>query len=239
MPPNPAAPPDPAVADLVFRRVCRTDLSEPGWHLLNLGADFNSPSFRRWLLELVAGLSDRQRGRTGAGLAVVSAGRFDQQTTTRPHLDGGPEQSLLVLGYEPTAVASSFTVYDLARFAADLGVSPAELLERHNPMFAADDGPWRPYAAAIPNFDPATYRVVVVNNTSADPAGGAGVWRGVLHAAAVPAPDFERRRAVNSLMLAPARLVSAPVSPSALAEWAATTALLRRGPDRPDDADDG
>ncbi len=222
-----------ATRDAVHARVCRTALTEPGWCVLNLGAGnpgFDSVAFRRGMLGLIAGLSERHRRRTGEPLAVASAMRFDQQTTTRPHLDGGPEQSLLLLGYEPTAVDSTFAAHDLARFAADRGLTPAEALTRYNPLLPVASDPWLPYATAAADFDPATWRIVAVNNSGAAPpadADAAPVWRGVLHTAAVPRPDPSARRVVNSVMLAPASLAPAPLAADDLERFASTAPVLR------------
>ncbi|WP_156345023.1 hypothetical protein [Verrucomicrobium spinosum] len=53
----------------------------------------------------------------GEPLEYVSMGRFDQQNTTRLHLDGAPARSFLMLGYEPTSVRSEFCIADYSRCA--------------------------------------------------------------------------------------------------------------------------
>ncbi|NNJ25483.1 hypothetical protein [Alienimonas chondri] len=232
---------DETTQDAIYARVCRTGLDQPGWCVLNLGSGadgLDSLAFRRGMLRLVAGLSRRHRVDRGVDLAAVSAGRFDQQTSTRPHLDGGPSESLLVLGYEPTKVDSRFSTHDLAGFAADRGLTPSETLQQHNPMFPAADDLWADYENPTAAFDPATWRIAVVNNSSADPTIDSDVWRGVLHTAAVPTPDPAARRVVNSVMLAPAPFVSNPLSDDALEGFATTAPVLRRGYDAPDAEDD-
>ncbi|MEM9701898.1 MAG: hypothetical protein AAF907_05590 [Planctomycetota bacterium] len=190
--------------DLIFERVCRVDPTPPGacfFRLESVPADFDSAAFQQRQVNLVVSLSERVERRRGEPLAVVSAGRFDQQNTTRPHLDGGPAENLLILGYEPTEVPSSFFTYDLARFAADRELSPAEAMDRHNPMFPASDADWASYECKIEGFEGRSWRIVILNNSSTSRDGIS--WQGVLHAATVPRPDPSATRAVNSMMAAP------------------------------------
>ena len=58
------------------------------------------------MVELKGLLSDLavQRGRRP--FAYLSMARFDQQETTKFHLDGAPAESLLMLGYEPSKIRS-------------------------------------------------------------------------------------------------------------------------------------
>ncbi len=59
---------------------------------------------------------------------------FDQQETTRPHLEGGREKCLLTLGYEPSEVDLELEISDYTRCALDLGLSSDEFMAEHNPM---------------------------------------------------------------------------------------------------------
>src|SRR5262245_4706761 len=93
-----------ATAQAIYRLVCRTDFSAPGFCLLNVGSEPGSIGLRRLMVDLKQELAALHEAQTGKSIVYVSAARFDQQTTTRPHLDGGPEESLLMLGYEPSGV---------------------------------------------------------------------------------------------------------------------------------------
>ena len=64
--------------------------------------------------------------------------RFDQQETTKFHLDGAPEQSMLMLGYEPSRVVSRLFLADYTRAASDLGITPQLFLTEFNPMYRAE-----------------------------------------------------------------------------------------------------
>ena len=46
--------------------------------------------------------------------------------TTRPHRDGGPDECLLLLGYEPSSVPAELRMADYSRCAHGLGLTPGE-----------------------------------------------------------------------------------------------------------------
>lgn len=158
------------------------------------------------MVELKARLSMRHESLYGEPLEYLSLGRFDQQTTTRLHLDGAPERSFLMLGYEPTAVRSEFQIADYSSCAQDLRLTPAEFLRLHNPMFGTGLEMLRGYITTISDWQEDSPRIVVINNSSV-PLGEHGATAGVLHGAAIPQPDASARRVINSTMMAPARFV--------------------------------
>lgn len=121
----------------VYEQVCRTSFEQPGFCVVDLGPDLGSQPFRQLMVDLKQELAAIHERLTKKTLIYLSAGRFDQQTSTRPHLDGGPDESMLMLGYEPSEVAADLEISDYTRCAADLGLSPKEFMERHNPMFHA------------------------------------------------------------------------------------------------------
>ena len=103
--------------------------------------------------------------KTGNVLHYLSAARFDQQTSTKPHLDGGPDECFLMLGYEPSAVDSELEISDYAKCAFDLGLSPKEFMAKHNPMFHSGYEMLRPYSTRVPCFLPDDYQIVCINNS--------------------------------------------------------------------------
>lgn len=190
------------LSQLIYSRVCRVDFSEPGFCLLNLGSELDSSSFRQLMVELKQGLAVQHAAATGETLIYISAGRFDQQTTTRPHRDGGPEQSLLLLGYEPSEVESVLEISDYSRCAFDLGITPQEFLNTRNPMFRDGFEMLRPYATQFPCFSRTDYQFVAINNSSSPFTPDAGAWQGTLHTATIPHPDEKLHRVINSTMVA-------------------------------------
>src|SRR5262245_9590615 len=113
--------PDPAQAEQVFGLVWRFDLDAPGFCLLDAGPEADSHALRLAMLALKERLSDLCSRRTGKRLHFRSMARFDQQETTKFHLDGAPGESMLMLGYEPSRVHSRLFLADYTRAAFDLG----------------------------------------------------------------------------------------------------------------------
>ncbi|HVJ83862.1 MAG TPA: hypothetical protein VNC50_22540, partial [Planctomycetia bacterium] len=204
----------------LYDRVCRADFDQPGFCLVDVGPGVASATLRRTMVGLKNQLQRIHRERAGKDLVYVSAGRFDQQTTTKLHRDNGPEENLLMLGYEPSQVPSEVALADYSRCAFEMGITPAEFLERHNPMFAAGADLLLPHVTRVTCFAHASAQIVLVNNSAApyDPA--AGNWQGVLHTATILKPSPELRRAVNSTMIASVPM-GAPegVSETRLAEF--------------------
>lgn len=191
-----------ALADWAAARVCRADLGEPGFALLDLGAGLDGRTFRALLIDLAEALGEAYRRRQGRPLRLLSLDGFDQQRTTEPHLDGGPEESLLLLGYEPTAVVSRVFLLDYARCACEKGESPEAFLQEFNPMAGRQRPELADYTTEVEGFDPARYQVLLVNN-SLRPCEERGGMLGVLHRAVIVSPRPGAVRQVNSLMLTP------------------------------------
>lgn len=227
----------PELVETVYRRVCRVALSEPGFCVVGIVPE-DSRSFRRAMVELKNGLAAaHEAARPGETLAYLSAGRFDQQNSTKPHLDGGPPESILMLGYEPSEIAAELEISDYVACATGLGLTPREFLDRHNPMFRDGYELLRPYATPLACFDPSAWQIVVINNSSAPPDGRA--WLGTLHTATIPRPDLSKRRVINSTMIAPVAVGSGEGLRAELVEEFQQTNLVRRsGYDRPELADD-
>ncbi len=188
----------------LYRQTCRVGFQSAGFSLLCLGRDWDSRRLRQMMLDIVDGLSDRFLQDRGELLKSLSMSRFDQQASTKPHRDGGPRESLLVLGYEPTLIKSQMALADYSRCAHDMGITPEEFLERHNPMFPAGGELLNSYTTTVAKFDPQQFQVLLINNSSARVDETPPRWQGVLHQATVPHPDSAFERVVNSIQLAPA-----------------------------------
>lgn len=225
-------------AETVHSKVCRTNFEAPGFCLIDLGPACSSEALRRSMVDLKTHLSEIESSLHGRRLIHVSFGRFDQQTTTRPHRDGGPDASLLMLGYEPSGIEARLSFHDYSRCASDLGLSPQEFLDRHNPMFGDGELLLESYASHLNCFSHSTAQIVLVNN-SCLPSGGNN-WQGVLHTAEVLNPHDELRRVVNSTMLAIVSEGTEETIPHADRESFLTTSIVRRrGYSRRNLEDDG
>jgi hypothetical protein len=191
-----------SIAAHVDRRTCRFDFDAPGVCVINLGRESGSIHLRRLMVAIKRELARIHETATGNTLAYLTADRFEQQETTRLHLDGGPDECLLMLGYEPSPIDSVMEVADYSRCAFDLGLSPAEFMAKHNPMFSEGHDLLRPYTTRLPRCAASDYRIVCINNSCAPWSESAPAWQGVLHGASVPEPDERASRVVNSTMIA-------------------------------------
>jgi len=137
----------------------------------------------------------------GLRFTYLSLGRFDQQVTTRFHLDGAPPASLLMLGYEPSRVASRLFLADYSRAAFDLGISPAAFLQDYNLMYCKGAEALHGYITEV-NPPVAGHATILLVKNSLLPLNAAGTNPlGVMHKAEIEAPDATQQRIVNSILL--------------------------------------
>ncbi len=151
------------------------------------------------MVELKQELSQHEQQQRGKRLVYQSLGRFDQQVTTKPHRDGGPDESVLMLGYEPSSVTSRVSILDYSHCAYGMGLTPAEFLEHHNPMFADGQQRLSKFTMQVPNFDNSCFVILVINNSVTRI--GNNRLLGVLHTAEILQPSPDQLRVVNSTMI--------------------------------------
>lgn len=188
-------------AQSIYKLVCRCDFSKPGFALLRQKEVNSASKHRTDILELKQALSSIHQEKSGLKLGWSSMSRFDQKNTTKFHRDGGPDQSLLILGYEPSKVRSEISIADYSKCAYKLGLSPEEFLASHNPMHDEGLKLLAPYTHKLTEFDPKIFQILILNNSNTAHESGYDAWQGVLHCAVVeanPAP-----RTVNSTSVCP------------------------------------
>jgi len=218
----------------VYARACRFDFDAPGFCLIDLGPEATSESLRRVMIELKQELQTVHGANCARNLVWLSAGRFDQQVTTKFHRDGGPPECLLILGYEPTSIRAEFSLADYSRCAFDLGLTPAQFLEKHNPMFVAGEELLRPYTTRVACFSNAHYQVLVINNSVAEWSDDRRAWQGVLHTARILNPSDAHRRVVNSTMVASVEMgAPSSVSDADIREFVTTSLVRQHGYTKP------
>ena len=185
------------------------------------------------MVDLKRAMARIQESRTDSTLIYLSAARFDQQETTRPHLDGGPDECFLMLGYEPSDVDSELEISDYAKCAFDLGLSPNEFMAKHNPMFQSGYELLRPYSTRIRCFSRNDFQIACVNNSSAPFSQDQPMWQGTLHTATILSPDESARRVINSTMIALApKGTPDTISESKQKEFVTTSTVRRRDYDK-------
>lgn len=138
------------VGATAYARTCRSNFKFPGFFLIDLGPDIDSRQLRHLMVALKQSMDAEHRSRRpDSHLIFRSLARFDQQESIRPHRDAGPPECFLMLGYEPTEIVAELTMFDYAKCAAELSLSPDEFLVKHNPMFKAGMDLLTPYATPI------------------------------------------------------------------------------------------
>jgi hypothetical protein len=189
-------------AEDVFDLVWRVDFTAPGFALLEVGPGTDSQTLRSWMVDLKRRLSEIGLARGRGPLGYKSMGRFNQQETTKFHLDGAPDQSFLMLGYEPSKVHSRLLLADYSHAAFDLGITPQQFLVDFNPMFKKGEEVLARYVTELPQPDEGCSRILLINNSSLPFTEARTHPLGVMHKAIIHAPDENERRIVNSTMLA-------------------------------------
>lgn len=90
---------------------------------------------------------------------------------------------------------------DYSKCAHEMGISPDEFLEEFNPMYEKGLDKLAPYVTALTEFDPSSFQILIVNNSSNPITETDCMWQGVLHSATVL--DNEGSRVINSTCVAP------------------------------------
>ena len=190
-----------AIADHVFHLVWRFDFTAPGFVLLDIGPGVASHALRSWLVALKERFSQFSVHVGGKPFLFRSMARFDQQETTKFHLDGAPAESMLILGYEPSKVHSRLFLADFTRAAFDLGITPEKFLHDFNPMYKKGEELLGRYTTELPQPDKGHSSILFVNNSSLCFTEAKTNPLGVMHKAIIVTPDENKQRIVNSTML--------------------------------------
>jgi len=222
-----------AIAADVYDRTCRTHFDAPGFCVVNVGASMQSVAFRRLMVDIKREMAAIHQSRSGETLIYLSAARFDQQESTKPHLDGGPDECFLMLGYEPSEISSELELSDYSKCAYDLGLSPKDFMTKHNPLFKTGQDLLKPYVTRIPCFSTDHFQIVCINNSSAPFSADGTTWQGTLHTAIITKSDESKRRVINSTMIARAPLGSCDlIDEAAIHYFIQTSEVKRRGYDK-------
>ena len=203
-----------SLAKTVYQLVCRKEHSQPGFALIQQRHVQSSVEQRQLMCALKEALSEIYFSDNGEKLDWFNLNRFDQQNSTKPHRDGAPEESLLILGYEPSIVSCDLSMADYSKLSIEMGIEPNQFLEDHNPMYQEGKELLAPVTTHLIEFDPHYYQLVVVNNSSAPFNAANNNWQGVLHCATVKKLEGASR-VINSTVVCPARYLSVEGSPDA------------------------
>jgi hypothetical protein len=222
---NLVSAPDQGIAEKVFDLVWRFDFTAPGFCLLDTGPGVGSQTLRSWMVDLKGRLSEVSVRRGRRPILFRSMGRFDQQETTKFHLDGAPNQSMLMLGYEPSKVRSRLYLADYSRAAFDLGITPQQFLQDFNPMYRKGEELLGRYVTELPQQEESHARILLINNCSLPFTEDRTNPLGVMHKAEIVNPTASERRIVNSTMLV---MEGEENSPEKLNEFVTTNKISQK-----------
>ena len=177
----------------LLRGVLRTDVRQPGFALLRLPPETSSNTLRRTMVEVRNAIHELEPTR------YFWLHRFDHRVSSRPHQDGAPGPSVLVLGYETSRRRYDVRVIDLARLAHDRAeTAPATLAFLQGIERDEADGLFVPYTTSLGWLEPEAGPWVLILNNSGDAESGA---LGVMHGAEIPDTSGSGLRVVDSMML--------------------------------------
>jgi hypothetical protein len=193
--------PDKGTTEKVFDLVWRFDFTAPGFCLLDVSPGVDSHTLRSWMVDLKERLNEVGVRRGRRPFLFRSMGRFDQQETTKFHLDGAPAESMLLLGYEASKVRSRLFLADYTRAAFDLGIAPQQFLNDFNPMYRKGEESLGRYVTELPQPAEGHSWILLINNSSLAFIEDRTNSLGVMHKAEIVNPTEAERRIVNSTML--------------------------------------
>jgi hypothetical protein len=193
--------PDQVISEKLYDLVWRFDFTDPGFCLLDTGPGVDSHQLRSWMVSVKEQLTEIAVRRGAKPFRFRSIARFDQQETTKFHLDGAPEHSMLMLGYEPSQVRSRLYLADYSHAAFDLGITPQQFLQDCNPMFRKGEELLARYTTQLPQPEVGHAQILLVNNSSLPFTEARTNPLGVMHKAEIIDPTEAQRRIVNSTMM--------------------------------------
>ena len=194
--------------ELIFAtmtRVLRNDYTQPGVALLDGGTTGESRTFREFLSKFVHAMDTKFQQQHNKKLWITSAVHLNQTISTPAHVDIGPAESVLVLGYEPTPVPSRFRVVDYIRYAESIG-QPVhaflrEFLSKPQESSSMFDG----FKTELSDFRHDRFQIIVVNNSTISLESCQRTkmgMLGVMHQVTVDDQDLEGKvRMINSMLL--------------------------------------
>jgi hypothetical protein len=188
------------MTEFIYKKVFRIDFNEPGFVVIDFGSSITSKDLRECMIRLKNNLSQIHVENFGEKLMYQWMGRFDQQETTKFHLDNAADQSFLMLGYEPTAIKSKLYFADYVELAKSMNISGEEYFEKYNPVFTDGEKLLKPFITEVEGFREDTYKIVLMNNSNSN-TNKHSETIGLFHKAEIIQKDPTKERVINSTMI--------------------------------------
>lgn len=180
-----------------YEKVFRIKCNQPGFMVLDFGKQFSSELLRQKMVEIKNKLNSLVQENFNKELHYQWLGRFDQQTTTKLHIDNAPHESFLMLGYEPTVIQSELYFADFAKFCQDQKITETIFFEDYNPLFETNEQKLLEYITKVGSFFADHFKIVLMNNSHINTENST---KGVLHQAKIIHSDLTKERIINSMM---------------------------------------
>ena len=182
----------------VYTAVFRDSIEAAGFYFFDFGDSIDSITFRQYMIDLKVALSELSRKRINQSLNYQWIGRFNHQHSSQFHRDNTTDHSILMLGYEPTEVASNVYLADYMRLLENNGRSLLQYFEGDEELnIAPNEEELAPYITKLKPFPKSHYRLVVVNNSKSFEQKSFGVF----HRGEVFEKNDKKARIINSIML--------------------------------------
>jgi hypothetical protein len=181
-----------------IKNVFRTNTNEVGFIHLDFGKNLTPYQFRAIMVGLKEELAKFTAVKYDRELSYHWLVRFDQQVNTPFHVDNAADQSLLMLGYEPSEIESELHIADYHKYANESKAATKDYLKKFTPIFKDEESKLAPYATKVNLVQSDTYTIVLINNSNPK---SAPETLGVFHKAVIVKPDLSKSRIVNSMVL--------------------------------------
>ncbi|WP_292949142.1 hypothetical protein [Olleya sp. UBA1516] len=182
-----------------FKKVFRTTTEASGFmHLVFDKKQLTPYQFRSIMIDLKNELSALSVSKFNKKLSYHWLVRFDQQVNTPFHVDNAADQSILLLGYEPSDIESELQLADYHKYANQAYKTPEDYFNRFTPIFKEDEDVLKPYVTKINTFNKDNYSIVIINNSN--PKSNLETL-GLFHKATILNKDLSKSRIVNSMVL--------------------------------------
>ncbi|REE08650.1 hypothetical protein DFQ09_106117 [Winogradskyella pacifica] len=187
------------IANKSFQAVFRTTTEPPGFiHLVFSKKEITPYQFRSIMIDLKKELSKLSVSKFNKKLSYHWLVRFDQQVTTPFHVDNATDQSILMLGYEPSAIKSELHIADYYTYANEAFEAPEDYFNNFSPVFKDNENVLLPFISKLKLVNMDNYSILIINNSS--PKSDVDTL-GVFHKALIINKDLNKNRIVNSMVL--------------------------------------
>ncbi|REG85204.1 hypothetical protein [Winogradskyella sediminis] len=187
------------IANKSFKEVFRTSTQAHGFvNLVFKKKNITPYQFRSIMINLKKELSKLSVSKFNKKLSYHWLVRFDQQVSTPFHVDNASEQSILILGYEPSNIKSELHIADYYSYANEAFETPEDYFNNFSPVFKDNEGVLLPFISKIKLANNDNYSIIIINNSS--PKLDIETL-GVFHKALIIKEDLSTSRIVNSMVL--------------------------------------